>query len=763
MGYTLRRLPEVDPDFARSVTELLQTTSRNVILAVAVPYLIWHLVATVVWPTELGGHVLLLTLIVIPTCVLSIHLLRRRLLAAQAVLQVGLAATVTLSLLLFRQPAVSFFYMLLPLTAAVAVGWQAGLAAEGLVVVLVLGLLFGPPTPSLDVAHGLVTIIGGAVVGLVGWASVHALLSTAQWTLYYFDQGRERMEEALDQRLELKQTQEDLVQANQELARLSHRLTAMHRVAEEARQAKEEFVANVSHELRTPLNMIIGFSEMIIEVPQVYSDSLPPALLSDIEAIHINSQHLSRLVDDVLDLSQVEAGRMALSKEWASMEDIIDAAVLAVRGLAESKGLYLEADVSPDLPPVFCDSTRVRQVVLNLLSNASRFTEQGEVRIEARREGDRVVVSVADTGPGIASEDQQRLFEPFQQLDSSTRRRHGGSGLGLSISKRFVEMHGGEMWLDSEVGVGTTLYFSFPLETPVPAALAGAEDARRWFNPYEEVEYRLRTRPSKAPAPRVVPRFVLLEKGETLKRLFSRYLHGFETVSVQRVGEAIDELNRSPAQALVVNVPPSEEALAPLDQLTDLPYGTPAVACWIPGEDETAKQFGVVRYLVKPVTREVLLSALEDVGQSVESVLLVDDQPDTLQLFARMLSSAQRGYRVLRAESGQRALVLLRQRQPDVMLLDLIMPGMDGFRVLQEKSRDPSIRDIPVVIISTRDPSGEPIVSDTLTVAGGGGLSVRDLLACIQAVSEILSPSGATSRAPRGQLGGQGQPETPAA
>jgi CheY-like chemotaxis protein len=188
-------------------------------------------------------------------------------------------------------------------------------------------------------------------------------------------------------------------------------------------------------------------------------------------------------------------------------------------------------------------------------------------------------------------------------------------------------------------------------------------------------------------------------------------------------------------------------------QLTNLPYGTPAVAYWVPGEDEAAQRLGVVRYLVKPVTRKTLLSTLEGLGDGVESVLLVDDKPEVLQLFARMLSSAQRNYRVLRATSGQQALSMLRERQPDVMILDLIMPGKDGFQVLREKSQDPSIREIPVIVVSAKDPTGEPIVSDTLTVTRSGGLSVRDLLACTQAISEVLAASVRS-----GDRGQQGKP-----
>lgn len=500
------------------------------------------------------------------------------------------------------------------------------------------------------------------------------------------------------------------------------------------------FWRHIGDHIDLRIRMIIGFSEVITQSPEIYSDSLPPDLLADITAIQRNSQHLAKLVDDVLDLSQIEAGRVALSREWVSLQEIVDEAIHSIRSLFEAKGLYLEAVLAPDLPPVFCDGTRIRQVVINLLSNAGRFTERGGVKVRVECEKGDVIISVMDTGPGIAPEDQGKLFEPFQQLDSSIRRRHGGSGLGLSISKRFIEMHDGRMWLESQVGVGTSISFSLPRKMPGLGTFAGS-DARRWFSPYSEYEYRARTRRSKAPAPSVSPRYVLLEQGETLQRLFARYLDEVQTESVEDIEAAIAELNHSPAQALVVNAPLLGSTPAPLEQLTRLPYGTPALACWVPGDDDVAKQLGVVRYLVKPIARDALLSALRDLGEHVRQVLLVDDEQEVLRLFSRMLSSTETQYQVLRAMDGRQALDLLRKRQPDVMLLDLIMPGMNGFQVLREKSRDASIRDVPVLVVSSRDPRGDPIMSDTLTVARGGGLSVHDLLACIQAVSNALLPS----------------------
>ncbi len=753
MWYTAHLSPDNRTEFGSTLTDLLRSTSRDLIITIGCIYLACYLVATVATPFNIGWNIALVGAVIAPPFIIALVLLSKQFLIAQVAWQAGLGVAITFALVIFQQPLIAFFYALLPLIAVVTVGWQAGLLAEGLVVGLMAWIPNFSTIPALLPSESLAIIVGGAAAGVIGWAATRALLTATQWSIFYSEQARQKMEEARSQQVELRQIQEDLIRANEELARLSDRLKAMNLVAEEARRAKEEFVANVSHELRTPLNMIIGFSEMIIQAPQVYGDSLPPALLTDIDTIYTNSRHLSKLVDDVLDLSQVEAGRMALSKEWTALQETMQAAILAVQPLFRSKELYLEMEIPPDLPKVFCDSTRIRQVVLNLLSNAGRFTERGGVRVKAWREKDDVLIGVADTGPGIAPEAQQRIFEPFQQLDSSIRRRYGGSGLGLSISRRFVEMHGGKMWLESRVGTGTTITFSLPLTTPLPGTPVQGDAATRWFSPHHY--YEPRTRPSKAPLPNVSPRFVLLEKGKMLQRLFTRYLDGAEVVSVPDIEGAVAELNRSPAQALVVNAATVGDMPASREQLADLPHRTPAVTCWVPGEEETVRRLGVVHYLVKPITREVLLSRLHELGDDVKNVLLVDDQPEALQLFARMLLSAGRGYRVLRAENGQRALNLLRQRRPDVMLLDLIMPGMDGFQVLQEKRQDPAISDIPVLIISSRDPSGEPIVSNMLSVARSDGLSVRDLLDCVQAVSEILAPAG--------RPGGQVQPEKPAA
>ncbi|MCL6432335.1 MAG: hybrid sensor histidine kinase/response regulator [Anaerolineae bacterium] len=505
------------------------------------------------------------------------------------------------------------------------------------------------------------------------------------------------------------------------------------RLAEEARLAKQQFLANVSHELRTPLNMILGFAEMIMQAPETYGRELPPALLADLAVIWRNSQHLSELLDDVLDLSQIEAGRMALRKEYVALPEIIASAVEAVRPLYESKGLYLRTEVPKDLPEVFCDPTRIREVVLNLLSNAGRFTEAGGVCVRARQDGSEVLVSVADTGPGIASEDAPKVFQPFQQLDGSMRRRHAGSGLGLAISKSFVELHGGRMWFESQKGVGTTFFFRVPVSPPI----SGDEGVRRWFSPYWY--YEERTRRSTVPVPPIRPRFVVVETGNSLGRLLRRYLDEAEVQSMASVDEAVAELQRVPTQALVINDAHAESILRHLSASGSLPRGTAAIACSIPGALEVADMLGVAGYLVKPISRRALLDALERLPGNPKTILLVEDDAEALQLFWRMLRSSGRGYNVLTARDGKQALDRLAEGRPDAILLDLMMPQMDGLSFLKARAEDPALRSIPTIVVSARDPTSELVAADTLAIGYGGGLTVSQVLACVEGVSRILS------------------------
>jgi signal transduction histidine kinase/CheY-like chemotaxis protein len=724
-------------DLATNLDALLRSTVRNVMVLSGTFLLLCAIILSGNAAPDLMVRLLGLALLVLLIFIASHRLSARHYVLSQALWQGVLLVSLVTATWLLQEPQIALFAGLLPLLAVVTIGVPAGIVVElGLIVVAWL-LAQGLAGTPLSNAQAWLLAGLGVFTGMLGWATTDPLLTVAQWSLHSFDQARRSLEEAQEQRLYLKQAQDDLSQANRELAALSDRLKGLQRVAEEARQAKAEFVANVSHELRTPLNMIIGFTEIMAQYPEVYGGRLPPSLMTDITAIKRNSEHLSHLVNDVLDLSQVEAGRMAIRREPAEPQELIESATSVVRGLFESKRLYLTTSIAENLSSVYCDATRIRQVIINLLSNAGRFTERGGVHVECRQQGRELEITVTDTGAGIPKDAQSRIFEPFQQADGSIRRMHGGSGLGLTISRQFVELHGGKMWLESEPGAGTTIGFSLPAEAPW-ADSAGEGGFRRSILAGDEAGYGLRSRPSRAQLPRAGQRFMVVERERTLEHLLRRYLPEVEISTSADLSTAVEALARFPAQLLVLNLPPFESVPASL--LSKLPYQTPAVCCWVPGEVEAARRLGVVQYLVKPVARARLLESMDALGDEVRTVLIADDEPDELHLFARMLDSGERTYRILQVTNGQRTLSMLRSRRPDVVLLDLAMPGMDGYQVLAEKSQDPEIRDIPVIVISAKDPAGEPVLGHTLTVTQGGGLSVRDLVACLESLAEILSP-----------------------
>lgn len=682
-------------------------------------------------PVHAGLPALLLFLLPLPVW----GILRLNYRAAAWLLVAGCLA-VNLLVALWGQLPVALCLLVLPVgLAALFLGVTSGMVTA---LLCMLVLFYTQRTQhAIDPALCTVTLVGiGGVLGLV-WLTSHPLLTAISWFWSSHEQSRRALEQARDQQEQLGRLVADLADANLQLTRLNRVAAAMRQAAEDARRAKEQFVANVSHELRTPLNMIIGFSEMITQTPALYGGSLPPPLLADLDVILRNSRHLAQLIDDVLDLSQIEADQMALTKERVALGELVEAAIIAVRPLFLSKGLRLQSTIPAEFPPIYCDRTRIRQVVLNLLSNAGRFTEQGGVCIEAKREDGFLTVSVADSGPGIPPDGLERLFQPFQQLDGSLSRRVGGNGLGLSISKRFVELHDGQMWVVSEVGVGTTFFFRLPIDSP---ALSEAPTGVSHLNP--DWEFRQRLLPFAAPPPNVRPRFVVLEEEDALQRLLRRYLDRVEVAAVSTLPAALEALREAPAQALLVNDLAWAQNFEQLQAIAELPYGTPLLLCAIPSIHPVIDALGIVDYLVKPITRETLLAALERLHLNNRTVLIVDDEPDALHLYRRMLTSAAQSYRVLRADNGQDALEVLATQRPDAILLDLVMPKLDGFHLLAAKNRDPDLRAIPAIVMTARDPAGQPIVSNALTITQRGGLSIAQLLACITTISELLSPGG---------------------
>ena len=263
-----------------------------------------------------------------------------------------------------------------------------------------------------------------------------------------------------DKQIELVQTFADQAAIAIENVRLFEEIQDKSRQVEEASKHKSQFLANMSHELRTPLNAILGYTELIID--GIYGEA-PEKMRTVMERVQSNGKHLLGLINDVLDLSKIEAGQLVLSIQDYSIKDVVHGVYSAVEPLANSKKLAFKIDVPANLPPARGDDRRLTQVLLNLVGNAIKFTDAGEIAVKAAASNGAYTISVRDTGPGIAEADQAKIFDEFQQADSTQTKAKGGTGLGLSIAKRIIEMHGGTLWVESSLGAGSTFSFTVPL------------------------------------------------------------------------------------------------------------------------------------------------------------------------------------------------------------------------------------------------------------------------------------------------------------
>lgn len=462
-----------------------------------------------------------------------------------------------------------------------------------------------------------------------------------------------------------------------------------------ATQAKSKFLASMSHELRTPLNAIIGITEMLKDDA---ADAGQDELMEPLERIHRAGKHLLHLINEILDLSKIEAGKLALSLENVEVAPLLREAAATAEPLAARNGNRLEIRFGDDLGRLRADPVRLRQIVLNLLSNAAKFTERGVVTLEARREreddADWIEVSVADTGIGLTQEQLGRLFQEFSQADSSTTRKYGGTGLGLAISLRLCRMMGGDIQVASERGQGSR----FTLRIPVGAAEPSAAE----------------TTSSTEAAPRPVPtadrigRVLVIDDEETVRDLMRRFLtrEGFEVVTAKDGAEGLVLARELEPVLITLDVlMPGRDGWSVLEALKADPRlaEIPVVMLTILDEKSRGYALGADCYLTKPVDRErlrVVLSRYRRTG-SVGRVLIVEDDHDTRSWLCRMLRDD--GWVVTEAENGRAALQLLADAVPDLVLLDLIMPEMDGFEFLDELRRTEAGHGIPVIVITAAE------------------------------------------------------------
>jgi signal transduction histidine kinase/CheY-like chemotaxis protein len=463
----------------------------------------------------------------------------------------------------------------------------------------------------------------------------------------------------------------------------------------EASQHKSQFLANMSHELRTPLNAIIGVTEMLREDAEGLQQDLEP-----LDRVLGAARHLLALINDILDLSKIEAGRMELQLETFALAPLIASVVKTIEPLAAKNANQVAVNCHGAIGVLHVDQMRLRQALLNLLSNANKFTDHGTISIDAQQREedgrDLITISVADTGIGMTAEQMGKLFQEFSQADASTTRKYGGTGLGLAISKRFCEMMGGDITVESEPGKGSTFSIRLPrvaqseerLVTGAPR-LGRAQGAHSITEGMEE------------------PLILVVDDDATVRELVQRHLEraGFAVVAASGGREALRLVRELRPAAVTLDVMmPDLDGWTVLAAIKGDPAlaSIPVVLMSIVDQKNRGYALGAADYLVKPVDRAKLVATLSGICGSTGGCALLVDDDDVVRRGVRQALEPV-GWKVNEAENGEVAVEAIASARPDVIILDLMMPKMDGFEFIDALRGRPDWHDIPVVVITAKD------------------------------------------------------------
>jgi len=462
--------------------------------------------------------------------------------------------------------------------------------------------------------------------------------------------------------------------------------------ADAANQTKSEFLANMSHELRTPLNAIIGYSEILTEDAK---DSGHTDYLPDLNKIRSSGKHLLGLINDILDLTKIEAGRMEMFLETFDIAEVMQEVAETVQPLLDKNTNTLTLNVPATVGAIHADQVKVRQMLLNLLSNASKFTKAGVVSLSVDRDvvpngEDIFVFRVRDTGIGMSPEQLSRLFQPFMQAESSTTKKFGGTGLGLAITKHLAEMMGGSVTVDSELGRGTT----FTLR--IPNSALAVDTVRDMTGVVSES--------ADANAATVL----VIDDEPSARDMISRMLakDGYRVVTASNGTDGLRIAAEVKPDVITLDIMmPGMDGWAVLSKLKADPAlaAIPVVVATIIDDRNLSVSLGAAGYITKPIDRDHLSDVLRRVRSTpgIKHVLIVEDDADARKLMRRLFE--KEGWTVTEAENGAVALTAIDSSPPSLVLLDLMMPVMDGFEFIEQLRKRPTGRDIPVVVHTAKD------------------------------------------------------------
>jgi signal transduction histidine kinase/DNA-binding response OmpR family regulator len=467
--------------------------------------------------------------------------------------------------------------------------------------------------------------------------------------------------------------------------------------AEAANRVKSEFLASMSHELRTPLNAIIGYSELLQEEAE---DAELPDFVDDIRKINSSGKHLLSIINDILDLSKIEAGKMDLFMETFSVPNMVDEVISAIAPLADKNGNRLVLKCEETIGSMVADQTKIKQCLLNLLGNACKFTENGQITLEVVRKetdgGRQIIFHVKDTGIGLTEVQMGRLFQSFTQADSSTKRKYGGTGLGLTISRNFCRMMGGDIEVSSVPGKGSVFTVILPA------------------NDVAQEETRVDSGLVPIPGPVWKGTVLVVEDNIASRDLLCRFLakEGYRTVTAASGSEGLTLARQTRPDIITLDlILPGMDGWQVLSELKSDPELSriPVILITISDDKEKGFALGASEFITKPIRREQLSEVLQKYRkeQPVHSVLLIEDDPVTSDMMRTILQ--HEGWEVDLAFNGVAAIEQLSRRQPDLILLDLMMPEMDGFEFLVELRKQESWRGIPVIVNTAKELTAEDI------------------------------------------------------
>ena len=600
----------------------------------------------------------------------------------------------------------------------IAISTPLGIGAVLLQSVLILVL-----TPDRSGYIALTYVWLTATIGGFSSRGLYVALDWA-WTAHTRSVGL--LSELRQQRGQLNQTLEALTEATRRLERTNRELAVAREQADMARATREQFVANVSHELRTPLNLIVGFAEMMYLVPDTYDGVVwTPDLVSDIARMHRASRHLQDLVDDILDLSRIDAARLPMFRELTSIRTVIEDASETIMPILEQRKLGFELICPHDIPDLFVDRTRIRQVMLNLLNNACRFTVQGGIVVRVEKGAESIRIAVEDTGVGIPADQLDSIFEEFHQVELGSRGR-GGTGLGLAISKQFTELHGGRMWAESELGAGSIFYLSLPLP--------GAVSSQKLYRVPNQVH------PDDTRQP-----IIVVDPDPTIADMLSRYLGSHPILSARETAQADALVESEHPLAVIVNTfpeAPPEEWLGASGQASAR-YDVPVIRCSMPSASWLRQQTGFDEYLTKPISREVVREITQRFAGNREKILVADDDPGFVSLIVRMIQSFGQNTQVLTAYSGDEALRLILENQPKLAILDLYMPGMSGLEVAEALRKEALQSTVHVVAVSATNYPEDVLLQNGgyLTITQPLGYSAGTMTEFLNLAVQIFRPN----------------------